>query len=65
MLNSNCGTGGAAGAGLALGEIEDAGRPATGVHGQESAAAGLFDIVAMGCDGKDVEFQGRGHRVKA
>ena len=50
--------GGAAGAGLSLGEIEDAGRPATGVHGQKSAAAGLFDVVAMGCDGKNIELLG-------
>src|ERR1700733_4207596 len=50
--------GGAAGAGLSLGEIEDAGSPATGVHGQKSAAAGLFDVVAMGCDGKNVELLG-------
>ena len=46
---------GAAGAGLALGEIEDAGAPAAGVHGEERAAAGLFDVVAVGGDGEDVD----------
>ena len=52
--------GGASGAGFALGEIEDAGAPAAGLHGEESAAAGLFDVVAVGGDGEDVDCGGRG-----
>ena len=47
--------GGAAGAGFALGEVEDAGAPAAGVHDEEGAAAGLFDVVAVGGDGEDIE----------
>ena len=47
--------GGAAGAGFALGEIKDAGAPASGVHGEESASAGLLDVVAVGGDGEDVD----------
>ena len=46
---------GASRAGLALGEIEDAGAPASGVHGEESAAAGLFYVVAVRGDCQDVD----------
>src|ERR1700761_8831577 len=47
--------GGTAGPRLSLGKIENSCSPATGVHSQKSAAAGLFDVVAMGCDGKNIE----------
>ncbi len=50
--------GGAAGAGLALREVEDAGAPAARVHGQQRAAAGLLDVVAVGGDGQDVDRAG-------
>ena len=40
---------------FALGEIEDAGAPAAGLHDEEGAAAGLFDVVAMGGDGQDID----------
>jgi hypothetical protein len=52
--------GGAAGAGLALSEIEDAGAPASGVHAKESTAAGLLDVVAVGGYGEDVDCGSRG-----
>ncbi len=38
------------------------GAPATGVHGEECAAAGLFDVVAVGGDGEDVDGRCGGHR---
>ena len=47
--------GGASGAGLALREVEDAGAPARALHGEEGAAAGLLDVVAMCGDGEDVD----------
>ena len=51
---------GAAGAGFALSKVEDTGTPAVGVHGQQSTPAGLFDVVAVGGNGEDVD--GRGSR---
>ncbi len=53
---------GAAGAGLALGQVEDASAPAAGVHGEERATAGLFDVVAVGGDSEDVDGLGGGHK---
>ena len=53
--------GGAAGAGLAAGEVEDAGGPAEVVHGEEGAAAGLFDVVTVRGDGKEVDCCGLLH----
>ena len=53
-LGSSLG-GGAAGAGLAAREIEDAGTPAQGLLDQKRAAAGLLDVIAMCGDGKYVE----------
>jgi len=44
----------AEGAGLALGEIEDAGAPAAGMHGEERATAGLLDVIAVGGYGENV-----------
>ncbi len=53
--------GSAAGSGLSAGEIEDGGTVAFGLHGQESAATGLFYVVAVGGDGENVgETGGRG-----
>ena len=54
------GLGGAVGscaacAGLALGEIEDAGGPAAGVHGKQRATAGLLYVVTVRGDGEDVQ----------
>ncbi len=46
---------GAAGAGLALGEIEDAGAPAARMHGEQRAAAGLLDVVTVRGDGEDID----------
>ena len=46
---------GATGAGFSSGEIEDAGAPAEGLLDEEGAAAGLLDVIAMSCDGKDIE----------
>ena len=46
--------GGAAGAGLALREVEDAGAPAERLLDEQRAAAGLLDVVAMCGDGEDV-----------
>ena len=46
------------GAGLTLSKIKDAGTPAVGVHGQKRSAAGLFHIVAVRGDGKDVDKAG-------
>jgi len=54
--------GGASCAGLALGEIEDAGAPATGMHGEKCATASLFDVVAVSGDGKDVDGLVGGHK---
>ena len=45
----------AAGAGLALGEVEDAGSPAERLLDEEGSAAGLLDVVAVGCDGENVD----------
>ena len=45
---------GAAGAGFALGEVEDAGAPAERLLDEQRAAAGLLHVVAVGCDGEDV-----------
>ncbi len=47
--------GGAASAGFALSEVEDTGAPATGVHGEQRAAASLLDIVAMRSDGENID----------
>jgi hypothetical protein len=49
---------GASSAGFALGEIEDGGAPAAGLHGEESAAAGLLDVVAVGGNGEEVGRRG-------
>lgn len=46
---------GATGAGFSLGEVEDSGAPAAGVHCEESASAGLLDVVAVGGYGEDVD----------
>src|SRR5271170_7103920 len=46
---------GAAGAGLTLGQVEDASVPAAGMHGKERATAGLFNVVAVSGDGEDVD----------
>jgi hypothetical protein len=48
----------ASGAGFSLGEIEDGGGVAAGLHGQEGAAAGLFDVVAVGGDGENAGCRG-------
>ncbi len=53
--------GGAASAGLASREVEDAGAPAARVHDEERATAGLFYIVAVGGDGEDVDGRDGGH----
>jgi hypothetical protein len=45
----------ASGAGFTLSKIEDSCAPAAGMHREEGAAAGLFDVVAVGGDGEDVD----------
>ena len=45
---------GTPGAGLALGEVEDAGAPPAGVHGKQRAAAGLLDVVTVCGDSENV-----------
>ncbi len=42
-------------AGLALGEIEDAGAPASGVHCEQRAPAGLLDVITVRSYGEDIE----------
>jgi hypothetical protein len=51
---------GASGAGFSLGEVEDGGAVAAGLHGEEGAAAGLFYVVPVGGHCKDID--GRGSR---
>ena len=46
--------GGSACAHLSLREVEDSGAMSEGGHLEQRAAAGLLDVVTMGCDSENV-----------
>jgi hypothetical protein len=48
---------------LSLGQVQNGGRDAKGAHAEQSAAAGLLHVVAMGGDGKNVSRGCRGDRL--